>query len=276
MPEGRTPQRRFQPLQALQVESWARTMPSLHRAFRILEPAAVYIAALRQPFSRAQLDRDGGVQRWVGGDPADWRNRPRGCWPVSLGVTRVHRDAVTWMLPRDPVDEWVLVYRVWTRGPREGDDADRLHDEAWRRWRAFSLNAGRPQLNHGMIDAGAGFRPQEAAEEVVLGAASDLGIWAKLEGDLRSFLLRAMRAAGVADIADEGGWARLGALLPGLIAAETKERHALSGREVEPARLDAASSPPARGYQMRKMSLQDAEALARWRAQMDGVKLSGE
>jgi hypothetical protein len=168
-----------------------------------------------------------------------------------------------------------LVYRVWTCGRDDGDDTLRLHDEVWRRWRAFSLNAGRSELRNGWIDAGPKFRPHQAAEEVVLPTAHDLGIWAKLEVDLRGFLIEGMRRSGVQDVADEPGWVRFRSAARGMMAAEVEGRSALAG-EAEPSRLDPAASPPARGYQARRLSLQEAEALAQYRARMQGVKLSGE
>jgi hypothetical protein len=60
-----------------------------------------------------------------------------------------------------------------------------------------------------------------------------------------------------------------------MMAAEVEGRSAPAG-EAEPARLDPSASPPARGYQARRLSLQEAEALAQYRARMQEVKLSGE
>jgi hypothetical protein len=274
-PDARARKRKaFESLAPLQVEGWGKRMPSLQRAFNILAPQAIYIASTDRPVSVALLDRDGMVEKWVGGKPGHWRNQPKGCWVVKLGLTSLQRDAVTWALPKDAFTTWAMRYRVWTRGAAACDDALRLHDEVWRRWRAASLERGGAELPHGFIDAGPGFKPHLAASESIVPLARELGIWAKLEVDLKKFLLHVMRKAGVQDVDDDSGWARFRATALAMIDKEMESAHALSGQGGGV--VERSGGLPARGYMARKMPPAEAEAYERWRQEMAQIRLHGE
>jgi hypothetical protein len=284
----------FEPLAPLEVESWGKRMPSLQRAFSIVAPHAVYIASIERPVVVGLADRDDGIERWYGGDPTlvttdegakplsevgRWErikgryvgNRSKGCWPIQLGLTGLHRDAVSWALPRDAFTHWAMRYRVWTM---DADAALRLHDEVWRRWRARSLDRGGEDLPHGFIDAGPGFKPHLAASESIVPLAREMGIWAKLEVDLKKFLLHAMHKAGVHGADDDSGWARFRATALAMIDKEMEGAHALSGQGGGV--VERSGGLPARGYMARKMPPAEAEAYERWRQEMAQIRLHGE